>query len=86
MEATRIEPRRAPWQELTLGSTVWAPLGDHGWRPGTISGLGKNRGDNTIVHLRFETGGTGRRLAASCIWRRPELQGKDKPPTQAVSA
>jgi hypothetical protein len=36
-----IESRRTPWRMLTLGSYVWAPFGDHGWRPGTIIGLGK---------------------------------------------
>jgi len=52
-----IEPRRASWRMLTLGSSVWAPFGDHGWRPGIITGFGKNRGDQTVVHLRFETEG-----------------------------
>ena len=34
MQAINIEPRRAAWRMLTLGSTVWAPFGDHGWRAG----------------------------------------------------
>ena len=34
MEPGKTEPRRAPWRMLSLGSTVWAPFGDHGWRPG----------------------------------------------------
>jgi hypothetical protein len=42
MEAGIVEPRRAPWRMLTLGSTIWAPFGDHGWRPGIVIGLGKN--------------------------------------------
>ena len=71
---------------LTLGSSVWAPFGEHGWRPGIITGLGKNRGDSTVVHLHFETGGSGQRYAGALYWRKPELKGKDKPKAQAVSA
>jgi hypothetical protein len=86
MNLTTIEPRRASWRMLIEGSTVWAPFGEHGWRPGIITGLGKNRGDNTVVHLSFETGGKGRRLAGELYWRKPELRGKDKPKTQSVDA
>ena len=71
--------QQAPWRMLTIGSTVWAPFGTHGWRPGIIIGLGKNRGDKTIVHLSFETGGKGRRIADELYWRKPELKGRDKP-------
>ena len=62
------EPRRAPWRMRTLGSTVWAPFGEDGWRPGIITSLGKNRGNNTVVHLSFETG--GKRLS----WKSSLLQ------------
>ena len=86
MEATKVASRRAPWRMLGLGSTVWAPFGDHGWRPGVVTGLGKNRGDRTMVHLSFETGGKGRRIAGELFWRKPELKGNDKPKAQAVSA
>jgi hypothetical protein len=79
MELTNIEPRRGPWRELTTGSTIWAPFGEHGWGPAIITGLGKNRGDNTVAHLHFETGGKGRRLASELYWRKPELKGKDEP-------
>jgi hypothetical protein len=48
METEKIESRRAPWRMLSLGATVWAPFGDHGWRPGIVIGLGKNRGDSTV--------------------------------------
>jgi hypothetical protein len=85
MEAERIEPRRAPWRMLSLGATVWAPFGDHGWRPGIVIGLGKNRGDSTVVHLAFETGGKGRRVAGELYLRKPELKGKDKPRAEALS-
>jgi hypothetical protein len=44
---TRIEPRRAAWRMLSIGSTIWAPLGEYGWRPEIITGLGKNRRDYT---------------------------------------
>jgi hypothetical protein len=71
--------QQAPWRMLTIGSTVWAPFGAHGWRPGTIIDLGKNRGDKTIVYLSFETGGKGRRIAGELYWRKPELKGRDKP-------
>jgi hypothetical protein len=84
METT--EPWRAPWRELIEGSTVWAPFGDHGWRPSIIIGLGKNRADHTVVHLSFETGGKGRRLAGELWWRKVELRGKDKPKAQTVGA
>jgi hypothetical protein len=80
-----IEPRRAPWRELTLGSTVWAPFGEHGWRSGIITGLGKNRGDNMVVHLRLETGGKGRRVADELWWRKPDVKGQDKPGTCATN-
>ncbi len=63
MESTNIEPRRAPWRMISLGSTCWAPFGEHGWRASTVIGLGKNRGYRTVVHLAFETGGKGRRVA-----------------------
>jgi hypothetical protein len=85
MEATNIEPRRASWRMLIAGSTVWVPFGEHGWRPGIITGLGKNRGDHTVVHLSFETGGSGQRYAGDLYWRKPELKGKDKPKVQAVT-
>jgi hypothetical protein len=49
LDPASIEPRRAPWRMLTLGSAVWAPSGELGWRPGIISGLGKNRGDRTAA-------------------------------------
>jgi hypothetical protein len=58
----------------------------HGWRPGVVTRLGKNRGDRTVVHLSFETGGRGRRIAGELFWRKPELKGEDKPQAQAVSA
>jgi hypothetical protein len=45
-----------------------------------VLGLGKNRGDRTVVHLAFETGGQGRRVAGELYWRKAELKGKDKPP------
>jgi len=38
------------------------------------------------VHLSFETGGKGRRVAGELYWRKPELKGKDKPKLQAVTA
>ena len=85
MEAGKTESRRAPWRMLSLGATVWAPFGDHGWRPGIVIGLGKNRGDSTVVHLAFETGGKGRRVAGELYWRKPELKGKDKPRAEALS-
>ena len=71
---------------LTEGAQVWAPFGDHGWRAGTVLGLGKNRGDRTVVRLAFETGGKGRRVAGELFWRKPELKGKDKPQTMPITA
>jgi hypothetical protein len=85
MEAEKIESRRAPWRMLNLGATVWAPFGDHRWRPGIVIGLGKNRGDRTLAHLAFETVGKGRRVAGELYWRKPELKGKDKPRAEALS-
>jgi hypothetical protein len=64
---------------LNLGSTVWAPFGDHGWRGATIIGLGKNRGNNTVVHLSFETIGKNQQVGGELYWRKAELKGKDKP-------
>jgi hypothetical protein len=81
---TTIEPRRAAWRKLSLGSTVWAPFDAPGWPPGIIIGLGKNRGDKLVVHRRFETGGKGGRVAGEIYWRKPELKGKDKPKIHAV--
>jgi hypothetical protein len=63
---------------LTEGSLVWAPFGDHGWRAAMVTGLGKNRGERTVVHLSFETGGHGTRYAGQLYWRKAELKGKDK--------
>jgi hypothetical protein len=99
-----IEPRRAPWRELTLGSQGASNVllyrvaggtsrslqsgprfGEHGWRPGIITGLGKNRGDNTVGHLRLETDGKGRRVAGELRWRKPEVKGQDKPGTCATN-
>ena len=85
MEPGKTEPRRAPWRMLSLGSTVWAPFRDHGWQPGTVIGLGKNRGDRTVVHLTFQTGGKGRRVAGELFWRKPELKGQDKPRAEVLS-
>ena len=80
-----IESRRAPWCELISGATVWAPFGEHGWRSSIITGLGKNRGDHTVVHLHFDTGG-GQRYARQLYWWKPELKGRDKPNAQSVLA
>jgi hypothetical protein len=71
---------------LAVGGTVWAPMGSYGFRPGTIIGLGKNRGEHTVVHLSFQTGGSGQRYAGELWWRKPELKGKDKPRMEALSA
>ena len=49
---------------------------------GIVTGLGKNRG--TVVHLSFETGGKGRRVAGELYWRKPELKGRDKPKVAIV--
>ena len=73
---TRIEPRRAAWRMLSKGSTIWAPLGERGWRPEIITGLGKNRRDRTVVHLHFENGGSGQRYASQLYRRKPELKGR----------
>ena len=86
MQSANIEPRRASWRMITLSANVWAPFGEHGWRPGVITGLGKNRGDNTVVRLRFETGGKGQRYAGQLFWRKPGLKGRDKPNKEAVTA
>jgi hypothetical protein len=86
METIKFEPRRASWRILTLGSKVWVPFGEHGWRPGAVTGLGKNRGERTVVHLSFERGGKGRRVTGELYWRKPELRGKDKPKTPTISA
>jgi len=83
---TTITPRRASWRMLTTGSHVWCPYGEHGWRPAIITGLGKNRGDRTVIHLHFDNGGSGQRYAGELWWRRPELKGKDKPKVEEVSA
>jgi hypothetical protein len=79
MNSTNIEPLPVQWRMLAVGSTCWAPFGNHGWRAGTVLSLGKNRGDNTVVHLSFETGGQGRRTAGELYWRKVELKGRDKP-------
>jgi hypothetical protein len=47
-----VEAHAVKWRMLAEGSTVWAPFGNHGWRPGMITGLGKNRGDNTVRRQR----------------------------------
>ena len=83
--ARTILPHRAPWREISVASTVWAPFGEGGWRPATVTGLGKNRGNQTVVHLSFGTGGCGTRYAEQLYWRKPELKGQDKP-KQTVSA
>jgi hypothetical protein len=82
----KIESRPVQWRMLTEGALVWAPFGDHGWRTATVLSLGKNRGDRTVVHLSFETGGKGRRVAGELFWRKAELKGKDKPKAEAVTA
>ena len=64
-----------------LSAFHWTPFGEHGWRPGTVTGMRKNRGNRTVVHLSFETGGRGRRVADELFWRKPELRGNDKPKT-----
>jgi hypothetical protein len=81
--------RRVNWRQLSVGSTVWVPFAPQGewprgWRSGIVIGLGKNRGDQTIVSLSFETsrhGSKSRRYASELYWRKPELRGQDKPPT-----
>jgi hypothetical protein len=73
MESTNLESRRVQWRMLTEGASVWAPFGE------------QNRGDNTVAHLAFETGGKGRRCAGELFWRKPELKGKDKPKAKAIT-
>jgi hypothetical protein len=77
---TIIESRRRTVEDANRRDASLAPFGDHGWRAATVLGLGKNRGDNTVVHLAFEMGGKGRRVAGELFWRKPELKGTDKPP------
>jgi len=79
MKPTTLASRRVQWRMLTDGALVWAPFGEHGWRAATVTGLGKNRGDRTVVHLSFETGGKGRRVADELFWRKSELKGLDRP-------
>ena len=86
MEPTNIKPSRVQWRMLTEGALVWAPFGNHGWRAATVMGLGKNRSDRTVVHLAFETGGKGRRVAGELYWRKPELKGQDRPKAQPMTA
>lgn len=76
---TKLEPLAVQWRMLAVGSQVWSPRSG-GWAPATVVSLGKNRGERTIVHLAFHTGGQGRRVAGELFWRKPELKGKDKPP------
>jgi hypothetical protein len=42
MQSANVEPRCTSWRQIPLGSHVWAPFGEHGWRSGIITGLGKN--------------------------------------------
>jgi hypothetical protein len=58
----------------------WSGNSQNKWGFYTI-GLGKNRGDHTVVHLAFDTGERSRRLAGELFWRKPELRDKDKPGT-----
>jgi hypothetical protein len=81
MEPTKLPARRVQWRMLTTGALVWAPVGNRTWRAAIVTGLGKNRGDHTVVHLEFDTGERSRRLASELFWRKPELLGKDKPGT-----
>jgi hypothetical protein len=69
---------------LAIGSTIWAPFGNHGWRAATVIQLGKNRKQATVVHLSFENGSKGKRYVGRLYWRKPELRGNDKPPRPAV--
>jgi hypothetical protein len=78
MEPTKIKSGRAAWRMLTLGSPVWAPFVDDGWRAATVIGLGKSRRPRTVMHLSFETGGKARRVAGELCWRKLELNGDDK--------
>jgi hypothetical protein len=64
--------------------SVWAhrsgrPSGITADGPVSLSGVGENRGNRSIVRLSFETGGKGRRIANELFWRNLELKGKDKP-------
>ena len=81
MESTKSSARRVQWRMLTTGALVWAPVGKHGWQAALVTGLGKNRGDHTVVQLAYDTGKRSRRLASELFWRKPELGGKDKPGT-----
>ena len=82
MEPAKSSARRAQWRMLTTGAMVWAPVGKHGWQAALVTGLGKNRGDHTVVQLAFDTGERTRRLASELFWRKPELCGQDKPGTK----
>jgi len=66
---------------LTTGALVWGPVCKHGWQSALVTGLGKNRGDHTVVRLAFDTGARSRSLASELFWRKPELRGQDKPGT-----
>jgi hypothetical protein len=58
-----IDPRRAPWRMLTLGLHGLGPLRRTRLAPKNRHRPRQNRGDNTVVHLSFVTGGKGRRVA-----------------------
>jgi hypothetical protein len=81
-----VAPHRAAGRELRLGSQVWAPIGEHGWRPGTITGFGKHCAAYTVVNLHFENDGSGQCFAAQLYARNPLLKGKDKPNAETLIA
>jgi hypothetical protein len=56
------------------------------WRAAMVTGLGKNRAGRTVVHLSFETGRQGKRLADELYWRKPELKGRDRPKAPDAAA
>ena len=77
----KTKAQRAPWLELAPVSTVWAPFGNHGWRPATVTSLDQDRGNHTVAYLHFDNDGSGQRYAWQLFWRKPELKGNDKPHT-----
>lgn len=77
-------PKRVEWRQLVADeSPVWVPWGT-GWTAGHIVGLGKNRAERTVVHIRMDNGHTGDRYAYQLYWRDPRLKGRDKPEVGAI--
>lgn len=80
---TKIETSTKEVSQITVGSTVWAPIGTYGWRPAIVLSLKKTNARVNYIGTRYQMAGQitgeGTRKIADLVARDEAKGGADKP-------